>query len=179
MLIQRISQPSFTLLDAATLAQWLRIDTGTDLATLDLLLASATDWIEGYTGRVMSAANYTVTFDGCDRRLPLGVFPVNSIASVVVSHDDSTTQELTAGVDYRACLASPWPAVTILNTSQFISGYTVTLNAGFAQLSAVPAAIQHAAAVLVGAGYDSRTALDPQTLATVCNLLSRHKRVFL
>jgi uncharacterized phiE125 gp8 family phage protein len=177
MLITRLTSPSFVIVDSDTLAEWLRIDSSTDTATTDLLVASATDYIECITGRVLAAANYQIDYDELAPSLPLNIAPLNSVTSVSAKLADGTAIALTAGTDYLTQAASAAPSIMLLNVPTGAVSISVLANAGYTNAAAVPASIQHAAAILVAASYDSRSALDPATATTVTNLVSRYRRV--
>jgi uncharacterized phiE125 gp8 family phage protein len=176
-LITRTSSPSFTLVDDTTLRQWLRIDDAVDAETLTLQMAAATDYLEGQTGRVLAAASYTIALDAVEPCIALGLFPLNSVSSVVANLADGTSQTLTAGSDYRISITSQRPSLSILNVPAKAASFLVTCNAGYTSQDAVPASLQQAAAVLVAAGYDNRSALDPKTFDTVSALISRYRAV--
>lgn len=179
MLITRLTSPSFAIVDADTLTEWLRIDSDIDSATIELLLSSATDYIEGVTGRVLAAANYQIDYDSLAPSLPLNIAPLNSVSTVSAKLADGSSVVLTAGTDYLTQAASSAPSIMLLNIPANTVSITVLANAGYTNAAAVPASIQHAAAVLVAASYDSRSALDPATAMTVTNLVSRYRRVMM
>ena len=175
--IIRTSLPAFTIVDQATLEQWLRIDASVDEQTVDLLLASATDYLEGLTGQVLASANYIVVLDPAGGFSPIGLTPFNGVLSVAALFTDGTAQTLTAGTQYTISLSGISPVISFTELPDGTVGVSVACNAGYTSAASVPASLQHAAAVLVAAGYDNRSALDPRTIATVDNLIQRYRAV--
>lgn len=168
-------------IDSETLGEWLRIDAGDDPATVDLLLCSSIDYIEGLTSKIVSAANYTIEFfDLSCSELPILLEPLNTIVSVLAVLDDGSSVTLDQGTDWLNRARASQPHVTIVGElPESTVSVIVTVNAGYQSPAAVPAALRHAAAVLVAAGYDNRTDLDPKTIMAVRNLCSRWTRVLM
>jgi uncharacterized phiE125 gp8 family phage protein len=168
MQITRLSLPTFTALSDQDRASWLRLDEGQDAPTINMLVSSATDYVEGITGLCLGLASYRVEFDGIDCRYRLPLAPVQSITSV----------------EYRDLTG----ALQAIPDGWFLSGsdlhFTalpagcpiVTLTAGHPDAVSVPTALRHAIAVLVSAGYNAREELTNQTITTVDRLCQRHKR---
>jgi uncharacterized phiE125 gp8 family phage protein len=177
MLITRTSTPTFPLIDDDTLREWLRIDSDVDADTLAMLLASATDYIQGVTGSVLAASNYTVAYDCFGCRLDVPLFPLNSVTGVAATLADGSSVTLDPSA-YTVNLLSYRPSILVTAPTETV-GLIVSANAGYTAQASVPASLQHAAAVLVAAGYDNRSDLDPKTLATVANLIAQYRRVFL
>jgi uncharacterized phiE125 gp8 family phage protein len=178
MLITRTSTSTFSLIDDDTLREWLRIDSDIDADTLAMLLASATDYIQGLTGSVLAASNYTVAYDRFGCRVDVPLFPLNSITGVTATLADGSSVTLDTSA-YTVNLLSYRPSITLVTAPTDAVGLIVSANAGYTAQASVPASLQHAAAVLVAAGYDNRSELAPNTLATVANLIAQYHRVFL
>jgi uncharacterized phiE125 gp8 family phage protein len=178
MLTTRLTLPTFPLIDDTTLREWLRIDADVDAATLALLLASATDYIQGLTGIVLAAADFTVAYDSLSPAMAVPLFPINTLSGVAAKLADGTSVDLDASA-YVANLYSTTPTISILTVPENTVAVIVSANAGYQTQASVQASIQHAAAVLVAAGYDNRSALDASTTATVAALVAQYRRVFL
>jgi uncharacterized phiE125 gp8 family phage protein len=167
MKIDRLTPPDFPALSHAEIANWLRIDSDHEPETLNMLVGSATEYIEGLTGLSIGRSTYCVTLDGlCDVfRLPLE--PIQSVTSVEYIDRSGVIQPITdwhyvAGYLYFATAPRGFPVVTLV--------------AGYSDPQMVPTALAHAIAVLVSSGYNSREEMTDQTAKTVERLCQRHKR---
>ena len=154
------------LLDLAEVKRQLRIDTDDDDALVTSLIGAAVSYLDGWAGilgRALVTQTWTQSF-GCFSgagvlRLPLA--PVQSIASITYRDSDDVEQVL-AGSDYLLLaddlgdyVARPrdvsWPS-----TYSRADAVTITFLAGYGDADAVPAAIKHAALLMIGVWYETR-----------------------
>lgn len=167
MEIIRLTVPSYPTLTDGEIATWLRIDSGQDPETIDMLVSSATEYVEGITGLALGACTYRVTLDGIDECYRLPLSPIQSV-SMVQYRDRAGVLTTLDGWHYASgCIyfASYPPGCPI-----------VTLEAGYPTVQLIPSQLRHAIAVLVSAGYNGREEMTDQTVKTVANLCQRHKR---
>ena len=154
------------LLDFAEVKRQLRIDTADDDALVTSLIGAAVSYLDGWAG-ILGRALVTQTwaqsfscFSGAGiMRLPLA--PVQSIASITYRDSDDVEQVL-AGSDYLLLaddlgdyVARPrdvsWPS-----TYSRADAVTIAFLAGYGDADAVPAAIKHAALLMIGVWYETR-----------------------
>lgn len=164
MKITRLTIPAFDAVSNDQIVEWLRIDPDTDNITLAMLVSSAVETVEGLTGLNIAACDYLVDFDRrcATYRLPLD--PVTTVKSVTAG---GVSQTFTVQGDTLILDAFPTAPVSAVVT------------AGYDDPEMMPVSLRHAVAVLVGASYDNREALDPKTMQTVQNLCARHRRMVL
>lgn len=167
MQIDRLTYPQFHAFNDDERETWLRLDAGQDTATISMLVASATDYVEGHTGLCLPVSTYRATFDEVQYRYRLPIAPVQTITTV----------------EYRDCAGTFNPVTGWYHAANELHFTTlppgapiVTLQAGFADRLSVPVGLRHAIAVLVSAGYNGREELSDQTIKTVHRLCARHKR---
>jgi len=161
----RISPPSFPVVTTAELEAWLRLDPNTDTSTLDMLVTSATEIVEGITNRTIAPANYRVTTDNRATCYALPLTNVTVIISVTVAGEPVTDWLLTGDTLHLPALPASPPVIT--------------LRAGYPDIDLIPDAIRHAIAVLVSAGYNAREDIDAKTFQTVERLCARYRRIVL
>lgn len=167
MEIIRLTAPAFPALTDAELVSWLRIDADQDTETLTMLVGSATEYVEGLTGRCLGLSTYQVALDGIDECYRLPLAPIQSVTKVEYRDVAGVLQPITnymvdQGTLILAAYAPGFPIVT--------------LTAGYADTDAIPEALRHAVAVLVSAGYNGREEVSDATMKTVERLCQRHKR---
>lgn len=167
MEITRLTLPSFPAVSSSDLESWLRIDPNQDAATLAMLVASATEYVEGLTGLCLGSATYRVSLDSIATSYRLPIAPIQAIAKVECWQNGA----LTALDGWR--LENGW----LLLSSVPASPPVVTLSAGYADPSSVPQSLAHAIAVLVSAGYNTREEISDLTAKTIDRLCQRHKRI--
>lgn len=170
-MITRTSLPSFPVVSDAELREWLRIDSNTDTLTLNLLLLTATEMVEAQTGTVMQQASYRIDFADIRTCYTITISPIQSISRVFYSIDDTeyTITDFTYDRVTRTIHLPSYPDATV----------TVELIAGYPTAAAIPDALRFACAVLSGALYDNREALDEKTVQTVRHLCAKHRSIIL
>lgn len=164
MNITRLTTPAQPPVSNAQLAEWIRIDTDQDQLTVDMLLASATMMVETTTNTILAPTDVRIEFDcvACSYELP--VHPLSQVTAVEV---DGVALD-PAGWSVRCG--------RLILTDRPASPPVVFATAGW---SAVPAPLAYAIAILVAAGYDSRSEVTPATLKTVEALCAPHRRLVL
>ncbi|MDG2532067.1 hypothetical protein P6144_00255 [Sphingomonas sp. HITSZ_GF] len=164
MKITRLTPSTFEALTEEQLSEWLRIDSDSDALTTAMLVQSATEIVEGLTGQSLGESDFRIVFDRRMACLSLPLDPIQTVNSVKVAGQ---------AVGY-----------TLRGDTIFLDAFpagpvTVEVTAGYGDPELVPLSLRHAIAVLVGAGYDNREAIDPKTMQTVANLCARHRRLVL
>ena len=164
-IITRTVAPSFAALTNDEIEQWLRLDEDTDALTVAMLLASATEWVEGYTGQTIATSTFEITFNefACEYRLPL--YPMQSLEGVDAFGPVAAT--------YWGGTRSVW-----LTDNPPIPP-TITVIAGYTSPEAVPVSIKQAIAVLINDGYDNRVGISDAAMAGVSRLLASQRRITL
>jgi len=176
----RVSVPSFPALSDAELREWLRIDPSIDQFTLDMLLGSAVDFVEGQIGKVLIAADYEIDLGCPGRVVPIGICPVNSVSiSGAYATEDSVVDDIFDDLD-----SALWEWDSQRGLIRFLEDepprrIAIRVNAGFTNVASIPDSLRHAIAILVGASYDGRVALDEKTFTTVNRLIARHRKMVL
>ena len=166
MQITRLTLPNFPALSDQDRSSWLRIDEGQDNSTIDMLVSSATDYVEGITGLCLGSASYSIDLDWNECRMRvLPLAPIQSITSVEYWDETGTTLPFT-----------DWTLAANRFRYDFPTRLTITLVAGYSDPASVPISLRHAIAILVSAGYNGREELSDQTIKTVERLCQRHKR---
>jgi uncharacterized phiE125 gp8 family phage protein len=167
MEITRLTMPSFPALTDAEIATWLRIDLGQEPFAIDMLVASATEYVEGITGLCLGLSTYRIALDGLDDCYRLPLSPVQSVTSVEYRDHTGALIPIT-----------DWHFVNgYLHFSGYTSGFPiVTIEAGYSDNTAIPVSLAHAIALLVSEGYNSRESLSDATFKAVDRLCQRYKR---
>lgn len=147
-----------------------------DDATLELLIASARDHAERYTGTRIAEQIATAK---CDCFGDFAWFPETPVQSVVITYVDTagaaqtladTVYELRAdGLDAAIVLkyGQTWPAI------QMGSRITVTAMVGY---DTVPAAIKQALLLFISDGFEQRETTKSDGRTTFDDLLSNFRR---
>ena len=153
---------------------------------LSRFIASATASIEKDTGMRLMTQTVRIDFDGFpDDVLDLGVYPVQSVTSVVYDDADGVTQTLSTddywvdveGMYPRIIPNELWPAAQSLKPATV----RVTLVAGYASADDVPQDVRMAILLRVSELFDNRNesvigASVSQTANTVSGLVAPHRR---
>ena len=164
MNITRLSPSTFEAINEEQLSEWLRIEPDSDLLTTAMLLASATEIVEGVTGLTLAEGTFRIEFSRRMAYLKLPLEPVQTITSVKVGGETVT---YTRRGDTIVLDAFPMGDVT------------VEVTAGYDDPELIPVSLRHAIAVIVAAGFDGREDIDPKTMKTVEWLCARHRRFVL
>ncbi len=163
----RTVAPAVDLVTAAEVKAQCRIDTSDDDTLIAALIAAATSYVDGYSGilgRALVNQTWAQKFPsfpgGAVLGLPLA--PVQSITSITYYDSDNASQTLASSV-YALLDDELGPHVALQVDQSWPSAYsradavTVTFVAGYgAAASAVPAAIRHAALMLIANWYENR-----------------------
>jgi uncharacterized phiE125 gp8 family phage protein len=140
------------------------------------LVKAAADLIERDTGLALRAKSYTDSFETWQQfgrnRLPLSRRPANSVTQIEYDGDVGGTQVLASNQYRLRDLGGSTSVVPAANvtwpTLEAIPGAVrVTYNAGYANNDALPAAIRHAAMLLISHWYEHREAATPGTVTTL------------
>lgn len=160
--MKRISAPQFPAVSSDQLREWLRLDDSVDESTLDMLLGSAVDHVQSVTGQIVVSADYQTVLclaPGCH------AIPISNPTAVTLSDASGDPIDPT---DAYAIIGDDLVLLTIVAND--LGALTIRITAGWTTEEAVPQALRHAIAVLVGASYDGRTEISDQTFTTVSRL---------
>lgn len=164
-----ITQPASFPVTLAEAKAHCRVEDAAEDATLNGLIAAATDYIQQYTGKVIIPQTWRLTLDTFSDSILLPKNPVQSVTSIKYFDFIVDIQTLPTGY-YTADTASD-PAWIVLNSDQtwpdtldavnavrieFIAGYTT-----------VPPSIKHAILMLVAQWYDHRAAVADKAIIAV------------
>lgn len=159
--------PAVEPLSVRDAADWARIDTTDDDATLTLLIKRARQYAEGVTGQLFINAtwkNYWDQFPAGDALL-LTWSPLSSVTSVKYVDDDGATQTLAADQYTEDVITDPPRIVAAYNVSwpstrAVINAVTVEFVAGYgAAASNVPDNYILAIKMLVAQWYEIRSSV--------------------
>jgi uncharacterized phiE125 gp8 family phage protein len=167
--IIRTSPPAFPLVSPSELETWLRLDPNTDSATLDMLVTSATEIVEGITNRTIGASTYRIVMDRRATCYPIYLTNITAVVSVKIGTDTIDGWRLAEEGGDTLLILDQLPA----------SPPIVTISAGIGDIDHVPDCVRHAIAILVSAGYNNREDIDEATFRTVERLCARYRRVSL
>jgi uncharacterized phiE125 gp8 family phage protein len=164
-----ITQPASFPVSLAEAKAHCRVEDAADDATLNGLIAAATDYVEQYTGKAIITQTWRLTLDEFSDSILLPKNPVQSVVSVMYYDSQGALQTLSED-DYTADLVSD-PAWIVINANtslpdladgvnmvriNFVAGYTV-----------VPPSIKHAILMLVAQWFDNRAAVADRAMIAV------------
>lgn len=156
-------------------ADHLRVSGHTEDDYIWNLIRLARQRVEDDTGRTMLTSTWLQYFDQFPSgdELKLGFAPVQSITSITYKDTAAATSTQTASeYDLDAAETPPvvrlgygevWPADALYPTNPI----TVTLVAGYTEISEIPTALIHAMKLLIGHWYENRETLAPVKLMSV------------
>lgn len=139
------------------------------------LISVAREAAEQYTASAIVQQDYTLALDAFpDKEISLGIWPVNSVASVTYKDPDGATQTL-ASADYgfdnfsRPARLYLQPNKTWPPTAIVPNAVTVQFNAGFTDEDSpnpypLPKAIKQAMLLLIGHLYENREAVTSMSV---------------
>ncbi|SNS53293.1 phage conserved hypothetical protein, phiE125 gp8 family [Sphingomonas laterariae] len=129
------------------------------------LIITAREWIEGYTGQLLVRGQVSQSFDRWANPLRLRAWPIAIGAQAVVSYVDPeggdqmvASSRLSAGsrpARLSPVLGALWPAA-----APVADAITVTVNAGYADRTAVPRSLRQAMLLLIGHWFANREAVN-------------------
>lgn len=164
-MITRLTRPSFPAVSTAELEAWLRIDAGSDPEAVNMLVGSATEYVEAITGLTLGLADYRIDFATQEYCYKLNISPIVSITSVA---DRGGVPLSGWTLEHGYLHFDSFPAFPPV----------ITLEAGYATTNAIPEGLRHAIALLVAAGFNAREDIDEKTFKTVERLTSRYRKYF-
>lgn len=165
----RTEAPSQALLELTDAKAHLRVLHSDEDALIEGLVAAAQAHLDGFSGvlgRALVTQEWSRSFDGLPActsfRLPLG--PLGDAVSVTYFDAAGVEQSFT---DFHAVADAIGPMVVLTDGAQWPStatrpdAVTVTWTCGYGDPADVPAAIIHAAKLLIGHWYANREAAAP------------------
>lgn len=163
--------------EPVTLAQakaWCRIDDDEHDDLLNDLIVAAREWIESYTGLLLTEREVVQSFDGFGL-LELRYWPIAADADVSIDYRDAAGETQTyAGarliVGRRPATLLPAVGATWPSLSPAPGLVTIGYTAGYADAAAVPAMLKHALMMLVAYWHENRDMIGLVPMAEVANL---------
>lgn len=123
-----------------------------EVEQISLLIEYVSSVIDNYCGYVLGTSNYTKRFDGTGTSsLDLGIFPVNSVASVTAVDSSGDTTDYTADIEILDNGTLQFKSSVGGTFASGTSNIYITFNAGYV---AIPADIAFAATYLVAINFN-------------------------
>jgi uncharacterized phiE125 gp8 family phage protein len=143
----------------AELKQHLDIVRDDQDAMLAQMIVAGREWVENYTGLILTARDVQQGFDGFSSRMELYAWPVRGMPTVgYIDSDgeDATVPGVRIAANRRPARILPefgvsWPSA---------DGVTVTVPAGYANPADVPASLKSAIVIHAAAYYEARALSD-------------------
>ena len=166
---RRLTEPTFSALSNEEMLEWLRLDFGDDIITLEILIGSATQVVEHEAGRIIGEATFAIDLSCLAYSIPLHITPLSSVDSVTYIDEDGEEQTLSTDDWYVAAL-NVAPRLIITGSIPSVRSATITVTAGHSSICDVPTSLRHAIAVLVAADYSQREGAVEAAMMTVKRL---------
>jgi uncharacterized phiE125 gp8 family phage protein len=179
-----------TLSEAKEQCRIISTDTNHD-AKLLRHISEATQSIETFTGAKLASQSVRLDLDGFPSgKIDLGVYPVNSITSIVYDDGDNTETAMVLGTDYWESLGGMYPYLIGIDgwpaaKSGKPASVRITMSVGYYDgspvTSAPPEDLKHAVLIRVKEYFDNAAeSVTGQTVAptvsTVKALTDMHRR---
>jgi uncharacterized phiE125 gp8 family phage protein len=161
----------------------LRVDSDGDDSFIEEKIIAAREWVEDYTGLVLTRREVTESLSGLLARTALRAWPVAADQPITIAYRDQVgAEQVIADAVIRAAtrpaLIFPaagsrwplgWPATGVVDA---------TFTAGFASAAEIPQGLKQAMLVMLTAFYEDREGGDVFAKAeeTAKSLCRRHKR---
>lgn len=169
------------ILTLAELRQHLRVDTSDENTTLEDIQFAAFQWVEDYTGQLITEQTVTESFSGF-RDIVLDAWPITSVTSVSYVGSDGATvamdpAEFRLIADARpasiarATAGSPSAAAWPVTMAGIDDAVKVTVQAGYGTRDTIPAPLVMAAKVIAASLYEDRSGPDEKAATAASNLL--------
>ena len=162
-----VTAPTSTPISLTEAKAHLRVEDDDNNATIEALIAAATEHLDGWTGilgRCLVTQTWRQDFDRFNRCLRLPLYPVSAITSV--KYDDTADAEQTiTNTNYDLLDDDLGAYVRFKDVYAFPSihedrpAVRVAYAAGYANAAAVPAAIRQAMLLMVSHWYENRDAV--------------------
>lgn len=169
----------------AEVKAFLRVQDDLEDATILVLIGTAKNWIEEYTGLRLSRESVLMEYPGFGDKVTLRAQPLVTVDSVAYDDTDGSEQTLTA---WRVRTFAGMPAIVPAPQAKFpgteaIPGAVrVQVTAGYNRNEDIPEAIKHAALLLISNWYDNRHADTMGNMGTlphgVAGLLAPYRQWF-
>lgn len=137
----------------------LRVDGTADDVLIAEKIAAAREWVEDYTGLLLTRREVTERIGSLSARTELRAWPVAEAAPLVITYRDRSGTEQTisdAALRTGTRPALIYPAAGSYWPSAAASGIEVTFTAGFAAPEDIPAKLKQAVLVMLTGFYEDR-----------------------
>lgn len=169
--------------DALTLdtaKQFLRYDDTDQDTVLAIALAAGQEWVERYTGLLLTQREVAQALGRFTGALPLLFGPVaadSATISYVGTDGTAATADHRMVVTDRDGRVTLWPLSSASWPIADNTGVSITYTAGYADPETIPAGLLHAMLVYAGAFDDMRNGEDMTTALAACHALIAPYRV--
>ena len=160
-LLTRVTAPATEPVTLAEAKLYLRVDSNIEDSLITDLIVAARMSAEAWLKSSLITQSWKLVYnDYLDESIELPMFPVVSIASVVVVNRDSTTQTISASNYYLSA------AKNMLLFDNYVSGFSIeiTYNTGYGAAAQVPSPIKYGILAHVAAMYDERGLIRQEKL---------------
>lgn len=186
-----ITAPAVVLVSASEAKAHLRVDHSEEDSLITSIVSAVTAHLDGWTGvlgRALVTQTWRQDYEAFEDRLRLPLWPVASVTSVTYRDDEGADQTVSASNytllrDDLGAYVEIKPGLSWPEVGDHLAPVSVTYVAGQAAAD-VPAAIKHAAYLMIGDLYRNRetAAIGVQATAipmsaTVNALLAPYRRV--
>lgn len=165
--------PATSVISVADAKARLAIETTEDDALIQVMINSATDFCEQYTGRYLISQTAEYSLDDLQTDLKYLEIPSHSATNILlVQYIDESGADVTLGsqeffIDYegmplRVAPVDTWPTIR----KKGFNNLTFTVVEGYGSAGDVPEAIINAVALLVGHQYKNRESVVVGTIAS-------------
>lgn len=144
----------------STAKQHLRVFDASENSLIEAYIRAARQWVEDYTGYVLSPRTFVEQFDAWGDYLTLYRRPVTAVTTIEY---DSADEDQADFADFEYSTGQyplkiyPESSFPTLRTNGYI---TVTYTAGFATVAEVPDALIQAVLLLIGHFYSTRSGVS-------------------
>jgi uncharacterized phiE125 gp8 family phage protein len=138
----------------------LRVDSAADDTLIADKIQAAREWVEDYTGLILTRRQVTETLTGGFRAARLRAWPIAADEPLMITYRDRAGAEYTiadATVRAKARPALIYPAAGSYWPGSYAArSVEVTLTAGYPTAAAIPAKLKQAMLVMLTAFYEDR-----------------------
>ena len=192
MALVNLTAPTSTPVSLAEAKEQCRVLDSTHDSLLTRLISEATSSIETLTGTRMASRSVRLDLDGFPSgAIDLGIYPVNSITSVVYDDADNVETAMVLGTDYWESLGGMYPFISPVEywpptKSGKPASVRITMSVGYFDGSPVtslpPDDLKHAVLIRVkeyfdNAGESVTGQSVEQTVTSVKSLTDMYRRI--
>lgn len=167
--LKLITQPASFPVTLAEAKAHCRVEDSAEDATLNGLIAAATDYVEQYTGKALITQTWQLTLDGFFDSILLPKNPIQSITAIRYFNVAGDIQTLSD--EYYTADITGDPAWVVINSDKTwpdtLDGVNVVQINFLAGYTAVPPSIKHAILMIIAQWFDNRSAASDKAMIAV------------